>query len=527
MKQFLQGFRCGGSGVFLHAHGSCSVLCTMLSRLTCLTGCGSTWAYVQAQHQRHNSCTTTASSLLMMYIPPAVLCEAPLPPPGACNLQLWPPTPHTSTSPKGCKGCGYQPYTRAHISATRQSAYQPHLHTTSAQLSPTPCHPLLPPREQAPGIRVFFPDDQELAVARSGQTADPAAGRAAFDAKFDDSSRFKLGYLTKQNAAWAVLGVNLFGAGFKPSQLVQDSDALFLVAYPSFNPRWGAGAAAGVVVLLGCTRGWPCAQAPAGSGQDGGLHWVWWQRSSASSAAMKAPAPLAFSGKARAPTRCPHLSPCHVDTRTLDLRAALHLATPRQQRSTSVQQQAWQHVHPHMPRPCLAAGRSSQPARSCGRSAPGSRAARSSSSTASWTASVTATTRRCSSQRWHGWRGSSCRCLTTPTTYATSRVGWQRGCGSAVCCVPGCGLCTLAFGPCMPSQQPLQQWHVCPAAPHTGAPHTGAPHTGAPHTGAPLTGAPHTGAPHTGAPHTGAPHTGAPHTGAPHTGAPHTGQGSS
>jgi hypothetical protein len=45
--------------------------------------------------------------------------------------------------------------------------------------------------------------------------------------------------LTKQNAAWAALGVNIFGSKFSPADLVQDSDELFVVAYPSFNPRCG------------------------------------------------------------------------------------------------------------------------------------------------------------------------------------------------------------------------------------------------------------------------------------------------
>ncbi|GBF90219.1 low PSII accumulation, chloroplastic [Raphidocelis subcapitata] len=90
--------------------------------------------------------------------------------------------------------------------------------------------------EGAEGVRVFFPDQQELAVARSGQTMDPSAGRAALDPKFEDSSRFKFGYLTKQNMIWSTLGVN-FGQKFSPADLVKDSDKLFVVAYPSFNPR--------------------------------------------------------------------------------------------------------------------------------------------------------------------------------------------------------------------------------------------------------------------------------------------------
>eukprot|EP00879_Flechtneria_rotunda_P006345 GHRR01006669.1.p1 GENE.GHRR01006669.1~~GHRR01006669.1.p1 ORF type:complete len:315 (+),score=91.74 GHRR01006669.1:319-1263(+) len=90
--------------------------------------------------------------------------------------------------------------------------------------------------DEAESVRVFFPDNIELAVARSGQTSDPSAGRQALDAVFDSSTKFRLGYLTKQSAAWAVLGMNL-GNKFRPSDLVKDADKMFVVAYPSFNPR--------------------------------------------------------------------------------------------------------------------------------------------------------------------------------------------------------------------------------------------------------------------------------------------------
>lgn len=52
-----------------------------------------------------------------------------------------------------------------------------------------------------------------------------------------ESTRFKFGYLTKQNAAWAALGVNVFGSKFSPADLVKEADELLVVAYPSFNPR--------------------------------------------------------------------------------------------------------------------------------------------------------------------------------------------------------------------------------------------------------------------------------------------------
>ncbi|EFJ41431.1 hypothetical protein VOLCADRAFT_107711 [Volvox carteri f. nagariensis] len=89
-------------------------------------------------------------------------------------------------------------------------------------------------RSRAASTRVFFPDNVELAVARSGQTEDPAAGRKSLDPKFGDAV-FQLGYLTQQNAAWAVFG--FYKSGFDPVKLVKDTDDMLVIAYPSFNPR--------------------------------------------------------------------------------------------------------------------------------------------------------------------------------------------------------------------------------------------------------------------------------------------------
>lgn len=89
-------------------------------------------------------------------------------------------------------------------------------------------------RDKQEAVRVFFPDSQEVAIAQSGQTADPNAGRVEMEPKFE-GVKYGMGYLTKQNPVWAALGVNL--EQFTPSQLVKDSDEIFLVAYPHFNPR--------------------------------------------------------------------------------------------------------------------------------------------------------------------------------------------------------------------------------------------------------------------------------------------------
>ncbi|KAG1676213.1 hypothetical protein FOA52_006430 [Chlamydomonas sp. UWO 241] len=93
--------------------------------------------------------------------------------------------------------------------------------------------------DQAESTRVFFPDNKELDIAVTGQSMDPGAGRAELDPIFANT-KFKLGYLTKQNAAWALFGVNF--DKWSPVQLVKETDKLLFVAYPSFNPKEELGA---------------------------------------------------------------------------------------------------------------------------------------------------------------------------------------------------------------------------------------------------------------------------------------------
>ncbi len=69
----------------------------------------------------------------------------------------------------------------------------------------------------------------------------------AFSAKFEDNTRYKLGYLTKQSVIWAVVGVD-FGQQFSPVQLVKDSDRMFVIgkgdvlwsAHAGKQCRWAA-----------------------------------------------------------------------------------------------------------------------------------------------------------------------------------------------------------------------------------------------------------------------------------------------
>ncbi|GFR41574.1 hypothetical protein Agub_g2294, partial [Astrephomene gubernaculifera] len=59
-------------------------------------------------------------------------------------------------------------------------------------------------------------------------------GRRSLEPQFGDTA-FQLGYLTQQNAAWAVFG--FYRSAFDPVKLVKNTDDLLVIAYPSFNPR--------------------------------------------------------------------------------------------------------------------------------------------------------------------------------------------------------------------------------------------------------------------------------------------------
>ncbi|KAJ9521690.1 hypothetical protein QJQ45_015380 [Haematococcus lacustris] len=99
-------------------------------------------------------------------------------------------------------------------------------------------------KDSAAAVRIFWPDSQELDVAVTGQTGDPGAGRIAMDPPFAGTA-FKMGFLTKQNALWSAIGLNLgLGDKFSPVQQVSESDQVFVVAYPHFNPREEYGAVA-------------------------------------------------------------------------------------------------------------------------------------------------------------------------------------------------------------------------------------------------------------------------------------------
>jgi len=90
------------------------------------------------------------------------------------------------------------------------------------------CQPF---QQQASATRIFFPDANELRVAREGKEMDPAAGSAKLDPIFDQSN-FRLDYLTNPNFL-SDAGINIG----QPDVLerIEDSDDLYICAYPSFN----------------------------------------------------------------------------------------------------------------------------------------------------------------------------------------------------------------------------------------------------------------------------------------------------
>jgi hypothetical protein len=128
-------------------------------------------------------------------------------------------------------------------------------------------------RDRAARVRVLFGDPSEAAVAVSGSTLDPAAGRARTDPAFPRNVAgeppFQIGYLTRPNALWSLTGVNF--DGWSASAQVAPSDEVLVVAYPTFNAKEELGSArevyeAKVEIGSSSTTGGPGA---AGSGSGG------------------------------------------------------------------------------------------------------------------------------------------------------------------------------------------------------------------------------------------------------------------
>lgn len=88
-------------------------------------------------------------------------------------------------------------------------------------------------QQQAAQTRIFFPDEQELKVARFGKSKDPNAGSWDIEAVWDNT-KFQLDYLTKPSG---LLDIGLDLSRYDPSIKVKDSDDLIIIAYPNFDPR--------------------------------------------------------------------------------------------------------------------------------------------------------------------------------------------------------------------------------------------------------------------------------------------------
>lgn len=87
--------------------------------------------------------------------------------------------------------------------------------------------------DKAPKTRIFFPDKEELRVAKQGKRMDPNAGAWDIDAIWEQTA-FALDFLT-QPSGLLDLGINF--NRFDPSTSVQPSDELIIAAYPHFDPR--------------------------------------------------------------------------------------------------------------------------------------------------------------------------------------------------------------------------------------------------------------------------------------------------
>lgn len=94
-------------------------------------------------------------------------------------------------------------------------------------------------RGRASNVRILFGDPSEAAVAVSGATMDPAAGRAktepAFPRGVPGEPDFQVGFLTRPNALWSLTGVNF--DGWSAAGQVKASDEVLVVAYPVFNAK--------------------------------------------------------------------------------------------------------------------------------------------------------------------------------------------------------------------------------------------------------------------------------------------------
>ena len=88
-------------------------------------------------------------------------------------------------------------------------------------------------KDSAASTRIFFPDKEEMVMAKRGKTKDPNAGSWDIDAVWD-STAFQLDYLSEPNF---LLDIGIDLQKFNPADRVSASDELLIMAYPHFDPR--------------------------------------------------------------------------------------------------------------------------------------------------------------------------------------------------------------------------------------------------------------------------------------------------
>lgn len=84
-------------------------------------------------------------------------------------------------------------------------------------------------KDRAERTRIFFPDYQELRVAKYGKSKDPNAGSWDIEAVWSGKTSFKLDYLTKPSG---LLDIGIDMSGFNVIERVQPTDEIFIAAYP-------------------------------------------------------------------------------------------------------------------------------------------------------------------------------------------------------------------------------------------------------------------------------------------------------
>lgn len=85
-------------------------------------------------------------------------------------------------------------------------------------------------QSKATKTRIFFPDYNELMVAKNGKSKDPNAGSWDIEAVWSGKTEYNLDYLTKPSG---LLDIGIDLSGFNPLDHIQETDEILIAAYPS------------------------------------------------------------------------------------------------------------------------------------------------------------------------------------------------------------------------------------------------------------------------------------------------------